>query len=275
MADQAWLERHKTNIINAYKEILGRTPSEREVEQQANNPDINSIVAGMKTSDEYYKNLVTKAYKENLYRTPDKGGLQTYINYLKSGKSYDDLVADISGSKEGLTADYRKLIRDWYSTKPATPASFEWTDEAEASAKRSVGEEYRPYYQEQQTFSDEDYKKSLQTAREGFSRRGLWGAQNATATKEVDPTTGLERTVYTPNTAMAGPQSGLRQVGEQDVQEQQTRASTAYGRAYTEAVAGGVQSRQEEAQDVYQKTIRDPYEQAYQNWQNQLALYQS
>jgi hypothetical protein len=180
----------------------------------------------------------------------------------------------IKPSEEYIWAPTKKLISDWYGMKPATPTTFSFTPEAETAAKLSVGQEYRPFYQEQATQSGEDFKTALANARQGFSRRGLWGAAAGTQTT-IDPATGLATTNIGAGAPTGGPVSGLRQAGEEQLGRVQGERGTAFGRAYTEAVAGGVQGRQTEAQDVWQKTIQDPYDQAYQQWLTQLNLLQS
>lgn len=165
---------------------------------------------------------------------------------------------------------YRDTVAQWYSMKPATPATFAYSGEQEAFDTRSVQEQYKPFYQEQATFSGRDFTKSLQNARAGFSQRGLWGASAGVVT-ETDPTTGL---VYTKSGAASdtgGPVSGTRQVGEQRLNEANTQSNTAFGRAYTQAVAQGVQGRRSEAEDIYQKTVRQPYEDQYKTWLAQLS----
>jgi len=169
---------------------------------------------------------------------------------------------------------YRKMIADWYTQKPATPATFQYTPEQEAADKLSVSQEYRPFYQEQATQSGDEFQKALMAAREGFSRRGLWGAAGGVE-KRIDPDTGLEYTVAGAAPTSGGPVSGLRQVGEQNLNTADTQQNTAFGRAYTEAVAGGVQGRHAEAQDIYSKTIRQPYEDQYKAWQDRLAGLQA
>lgn len=160
---------------------------------------------------------------------------------------------------------YRRMITDWYSAKPATPGAFQYSPEQEAADKRSVGDQYRPFYQEQAAQSGQDFKVALDNARAGFSRRGLWGAAAGT-TQVTDPNTGITATTAGAAPTAAGPVSGIRQVGEQRINEANNRTNTAYNRAYTEAVAGGVQNRRNEAYDVYSKTIRQPYEDQYRTW---------
>ena len=225
---------------------------------------------------------MTRQELENLYRTHLKrelgaGDIQALGGESGpwQGMSQEDFLQNtIMPSEEYTFGPYRKLLSEWYGMKPATPATFKYTPEEEAAAKLSVGQEFRPFYQEQATQSGQDFKTALTNAREGFSRRGLWGAAGGTEQK-IDPATGLAYTTGTQPTTTGGPQSGLRQVGEQRLGELQERQSTAFGRAYTEAVAGGSQGRQAEAQDIYEKTIRQPYADQYQAWLAQLNALQA
>lgn len=169
---------------------------------------------------------------------------------------------------------YKKAITDWYSRKPATPGTFTYSVEQEQADKRSVGEQYKPFYQEQADQSGDNFEMALKSAREGFSRRGLWGAAGSVA-KEIDPATGLALTKATAPTTTGGPVSGMRIAGEQQIGKVNDIRNTSFGRAYTEAVAGGVQSRKAEAKDVYDKTIRQPYEEQYKTWLNELGALQA
>ena len=155
---------------------------------------------------------------------------------------------------QGTEDPYQKLIREWYSVKPATPSAFEFTPEAEQAARKTVGQEYRPFYQEKIDISKQQFADVLQQARQGYSRRGLWGA--APSGTPVTAQAGAAQTAPT------GPVSGIRQQGEQRIGEEAQRAETGFERAYREAVEGGVLQRGAEARDVYQKTMRDPYETA-------------
>ena len=199
--------------------------------------------------------------------------LSGYNPYSGGGGGGGGAPASVAAPTDPLDA-YRKLINDWYAMKPATPGTFNYSTEQEATDVASVQGEYRPFYQEQATQSGQEFTNALQNARQGFSRRGLWGASGQVA-QQVDPTTGLAYTTAQAPVQTGGPVSGLRQVGEQEMGRIQGQANTAFGRAYTEGVATGAQGRQQEAQDVYQKTIRDPYEEQYKNWENQLARLQA
>lgn len=159
---------------------------------------------------------------------------------------------------------YTKLIQQWYSTKPATPQTFNYTPEQQSSDTQNVQQEFRPFYQEQIDTSNQNYGRNLQDARQSFSRRNLWGAATS-------PTA-----IYAAGAnTQQGPASGIRQQGENLIEQRRGQAQTAYERAYQQAVAQGVQGRQAQAYDVFQKTILDPYKQQYQDWQNQLAVLQA
>lgn len=168
----------------------------------------------------------------------------------------------------------QKMIADWYSQKPATPAVFSYSPEQEASDTTSVQQQYRPFYQEQATQAGTDFQTALQAAREGFSRRGLWGAAAGTQ-DTTDASTGITSTNIGTNAPTGGPVSGLRQVGEQQMAAKQGEQNTSFNRAFTQSVAGGVQQRRTEAEDVYNKTVRQPYEDQYNAWLARLGGLQS
>jgi len=159
----------------------------------------------------------------------------------------------IASPNDPLT-NYRNMISEWYKQKPNNPGEFQWTPDAEASAKTAVGQEYRPFYQEQIDTTNENYGNTRKDTRQTMSRRGLWGA--------VDPNEG-------------GPVSGIRNKAEADINTANTRDVTAFERAYTTAVAQGVQGRRSEAEDVYSKTIKQPYLDQYKDWESRLALLQT
>jgi len=269
-------------IKAAYKKLLGRAPDPSGIASY-NDLSQSEIENAIRQSAEYksktggggtnYKAIVTKAYKDILYRNPDVGGLQNYINYLQSGGSEANLREILSGSPEGQTAPYRKAYRDWYSMEPKRPSSYQYTPEEEAADWRTARETDRPYFQEKATESGEEYKTALQNARQGFSRRGLWGAAATTPTAQIDPTTGLSYTTDTPTGITGGPQSGLRQVGEQKLSEVSQRQNTAFGRAYEESTKSTSEMLQNQRRGVYQTTIWDPYQEQKQTWQNLLSKY--
>lgn len=200
---------------------------------------------------------------------PNKMPVGTVLNYGGGEAAPAPTPAAAAPAADPLDA-YKKLISDWYAQKPTTPGTFQYTPEQAAADKLTVGQEYKPFYQEQATQSGDAFSKTMANARAGFSRRGLWGAAGGTQ-NTTDPATGLEYTTSAAPDNTGGPVSGLRQVGEADINKSNDIANTAFGRAYTEAVAGGVQNRQNEAYDVYSKTIRQPYEDQYKAWQDRLA----
>jgi len=242
------------------------------------------------------RDQVIQLYKEVLGRDPyptelARGGWVD--RHSRSGQSVDQLRQTFQNSDEARsrgtsitsqpaptapapvdpTAAINNLITEWYAMKPATPGTFTYSAEQKASDTRNVEEQYRPFFQEQSTQSGEDYKRALSNARQGFSRRGLWGAAAGTE-KTTDAKTGIENTVA--GTApTGGPRSGLREVGEQYVNTSNTRANTAIGRAYTEGVAGGVQGRQADSYDTWSKTIRQPYEDQFKEWRTRLSALEA
>lgn len=195
---------------------------------------------------------------------PKKLQVGTVINYGGSSGSTNQPPASSAPASSPLDA-YTKLIQQWYSTKPATPPVFQYTPEQQASDTSSVQQEYRPFYQEKIDVSNQDYGRTLQNARQSFSRRNLWGAASTPTMVYAAGAQGSSQ----------GPVSGIRQQGENLIEQQRNQAQTAYERAYQQAVAQGVQGRQAQSYDVFQKTILDPYKQAYQDWQNQLAVLQA
>lgn len=201
--------------------------------------------------------------------------LQKKLNEGYNPYAQQDTPAQAAPQQAASPVDqYQKLVSDWYAQKPVTPGTFNYSPEQEAADKASVQQEYRPFYQEQATNSGNDFQKTLQQVREGFSRRGLWGAAAATA-QTTDPSTGLTTTNIGTNAPAGGPVSGLRQQGEQQLSTNQAQNNTAFGRAYTQAVATGAQGRQAEASDVYNKTVTQPYQQQYQDWMTRLQGYQA
>ena len=196
---------------------------------------------------------------------PKKLQTGTVLNY--GGPSAPAPAASPAPSSAPAQNSYTKLLEDWYSQKPATPAPFLFSPQDEAAAKQSVGQEYRPYYQEQIDYSNQDFARTLDNARQGLSRRGLWGAAS-------NPNQSTTIYAADANSAPTGPVSGLRQVAETRIEGDRAKAQTAYERAYNEAVAGGVQQRRAQQEDVYNRTIQDPYKQAFADWQSRLALLQ-
>lgn len=176
---------------------------------------------------------------------------------------------------------YIKYIQDWYKQRPKTPATFQYSPTQQQADLRSVQQQYRPYYQEQIDTSNKQFGQTLQDARGSLSRRGIWGAAGT-----VMPTSSGNNTVYvagssTPVTGTQvqfspyGGQSGIRQQAEQRLQEGQAQNVTAFERKFQESVAQAAQQRQQEAYDVYQRTIQDPYLQQLKNWQDGLLLLQA
>lgn len=238
----------RDQVIQLYRTILGRDPYPTElakggwVDRHANSGmNLDKLTQVFQNSDE-----------------------------AKQAATQTSAIPSGTGQPAEAVDPYAKMVTDWYNLKPATPGTFKYSPEQAATDKTSVQQEYRPFYQEQATHSGEDFTRSLQAAREGFSRRGLWGAEGGTG-QTVDPSTGLAYTTATAPVNAGGPVSGLRMVGEANLGQANDRSNTAFGRAYTQAVAQGAQNRQAEAQDVYQKTIRDPYEEQYKNWQSMIG----
>lgn len=242
----------RDQVIQLYRDILGRGPYPSELAKGGwvdrhtrSGMNLNQLQQVFQTSTEA---------QQNATRTATAGAT--------------------SVAPDSLLDPSIKMIKDWYSQMPATPGIFNYSPEQAATDKTSVSQEYKPFYQEQATQSGQDFTQALTAAREGFSRRGLWGAAGGTG-QTTDPATGLAYTAATAPTSTGGPVSGLRQVGENNLTRANDITNTAFGRAYTTAVAQGAQGRQAEAQDVYQKTIRDPYDEQYKRWQDTLAGLQA
>lgn len=146
-------------------------------------------------------------------------------------------------------AQYKKLYREWVNNRPTTPGTFRYTPGQEAADKRSVEQQYRPYFQDQIDLSNERFGETTRQASESYSDRGMWGQ------------------AYVPGEEPTrGPVSGMRNRGLAQIETERGRAETAVERAYREAVASGVQGRKDEAYDIYQKTVLEPYQNQLKEW---------
>ena len=175
--------------------------------------------------------------------------------------------------------DFIKFINDFYKQKPQTPQLFSWSPQQQQAARQSVGAQYKPFYQEQADLSNMQYNSALNNTRNSFSRRNLWGA--AVPQGVVQPA-GVDainvNSAIMPgsvNYGGAGPVSSLRRQGEFQVAQSRYGAQANIARDYQTALQQGVLQRQKEAQDVYQKTVQDPYQQQLTDWQNRLLLLQA
>ena len=222
------------------------------------------------------KAQVIAEYQSKLGRSPGPDDWAA-IGHPGTGAAWESPNASldwIAQSPEAAAYPTRKLIRDWYSVRPATPATYKYSSEQEAADTAAAREQDRPMYQRLSSESGSDFTNALASAREGFSRRGLWGS-SAEVAQTVDPTTGITNTNLGTNAPVGGPQSGLRQAGEQRMGELQGRQNTAYGRAYETAVAADVLGRDAKSQNIYDTTIWNPYQDQLKAWESRLAGLQA
>ena len=265
-----WLNKTKQytdQVKQTYQSILGREATQQEIDREVKalliDPSYKGSIQPLTNwlnQEKQIQGIVSKTMlTDNLSKEEKQVGHEFFSgSWAKQNPGADPSAAFqkwlTQTSDYTNLVPYRKLINEWYSGKPNTPGAFNYTQDQEAADKTAVGQEFRPYYQEQIDQSNKGFDRALQNARQGFSRRGLWGAVESGA---------------------AGPVSGMRQVGEQRIGTQRGEANTAYERAYTTAVAQGVQGRRSQSEDVYQKTIYDPYLQQYQEWEKRLPVLQS
>jgi hypothetical protein len=109
---------HSVSFTKAlYNDLLGRAGSTSEVDAWA------SAVAGgtspatvgraITTSEERLRVTVAQVYAAALHRTPDANGYRSWVGYLRSGATYNDLNAAIFGSRESLQVLGGGDVRLW------------------------------------------------------------------------------------------------------------------------------------------------------------------
>lgn len=174
-----------------------------------------------------------------------------------------------------ISEQYAKMIRDHYAQRPKDPGYFDYTKEQRNFDRRSVRQQYSPYFQEQVDRSYKGYLDNVRGTRQSLSRNGIWGEAQST----IAPT---QLYSETPTTARAlrgsnygGPRSGIRNRAERELGLAQKYTQGNIQEQYKEGTASALQNREQEAYDVYKKTIRDPYERALQDWRDRLSLYSS
>ena len=118
-----FFERQKENSIIAYiRDHIETHPSMRtryetlvkQIEEIANEEieKLRKAEEKKKQLEARYVGIVTRAYKDILKRTPDQGGLQTYVGLMKKGWSEQKVRNTLLGSQE-----YKQMIAKETSQK--------------------------------------------------------------------------------------------------------------------------------------------------------------
>ena len=118
-----FFERQKENSIIAYiRDHIETHPSMRtryetlvkQIEEIANEEieKLRKAEEKKKQLEARYVGIVTRAYKDILKRTPDQGGLQTYVDFMKKGWSEQKVRNTLLGSQE-----YKQMIAKETSQK--------------------------------------------------------------------------------------------------------------------------------------------------------------
>ncbi len=99
--DQAW-------VAAMYKNILGRTASQSEIDYHVNRlhqpgVDLQTIVLGFVYSDEFRSSMISDWYFDYLSRAPEQGGVQYWLNQMQNGQSQESIQAGLLGSQEYLS----------------------------------------------------------------------------------------------------------------------------------------------------------------------------
>lgn len=89
-----------------YNDVLQRQPTASEVSpwagQVAAGTDRSVVARQFTESAERMRRIVDEAYSGGLRRSPDSGGYNTWVRYLASGATLNDLNAAVYGSAESL-----------------------------------------------------------------------------------------------------------------------------------------------------------------------------
>lgn len=133
-----------------YNDVLKRTAGGPEVagwaQRVAAGLDRAVVAREFVTSAERLQRLVDEAYQGALQRRPDSGGYTTWVNYLRSGATLNDLNASVYGSYESFLVlgggDYGRWVDGMYLGilgRSADPGerSF-WTNVAATKGTASV-----------------------------------------------------------------------------------------------------------------------------------------
>lgn len=94
-------------VIGLYRDILGRTASQAEVDSWvavlAAGTSRHDVALGFLTSTEYRTNLVGTYYQTYLGRAADTAGLANWLSAFQAGATDQDVLANIFGSPEGFS----------------------------------------------------------------------------------------------------------------------------------------------------------------------------
>lgn len=95
-------------VVSAlYLDLFGRDvdPSGLETwtDMALRDGDLRQVAQRLTSSDEYLKGYIESGYKGALQRDPDPGGQATWLAYLKSGRTYPELLGTLYGSAESLS----------------------------------------------------------------------------------------------------------------------------------------------------------------------------
>jgi SpoIID/LytB domain protein len=105
-----------------YTDLLGRTPSNSEVAAWAGTiaggTAPGTVARTFLTSTERLRVTVAGVYADALNRAPDEGGYRSWVAYLRSGATFNDLNAALYGSPESLQrlggGDVRRWVEGLY-----------------------------------------------------------------------------------------------------------------------------------------------------------------
>jgi SpoIID/LytB domain protein len=98
---------HSASFTRAlYNDLLGRAGADSEVAAWAGavagGTDLRKVAHAVTASTERLRVTVSDVYAGALRRAPDEGGYRTWVAYLRSGATYNDLNAMIYGSPESV-----------------------------------------------------------------------------------------------------------------------------------------------------------------------------
>jgi SpoIID/LytB domain protein len=100
---------HSASFTRAlYNDLLGRAGADSEVASWAGSVaagiDRGAVARAFTTSTERLRVTVADVYAAALRRTPDEGGYRSWVAFLRSGATYNDLNGMIYGSPESVQA---------------------------------------------------------------------------------------------------------------------------------------------------------------------------
>jgi SpoIID/LytB domain protein len=133
-----------------YSDVLGRVPADSEVASWANGvaggADRTAVARQFVFSSERWIGMIATAYQGALHRAPEPGGVQTWIGFLSTGASLNDLNAAVYGSEESVIVlgggDNGQWVEGMYQGllgRAAAPSERAyWTDVANHLGRRYV-----------------------------------------------------------------------------------------------------------------------------------------